>query len=113
MTESPGDSELVRKIRAACFNSPERFPPAAVIASELGLSLRTLHRRLAEDGLSYQTIVDGMRQSVATELLENTHLAMDQIAERVGFADAVSFRKAFKKWTGCSPTDFRLRGVQA
>jgi AraC-like DNA-binding protein len=53
-----------------------------------------------------------MRQSVATELLENTHLAMDQIAERVGFADAVSFRKAFKKWTGCSPTDFRLRGTQ-
>jgi AraC-like DNA-binding protein len=113
MTESPGDSELVRKIRAACFNSPERFPPAGVIASQLGLSLRTLHRKLAEDGLSYQAIVDGMRQSVATELLENTHLAMDQIAERVGFADAVSFRKAFKKWTGCSPTDFRLRGIQA
>jgi AraC-like DNA-binding protein len=111
MTESPGESELVRKIRAACFNSPQRFPAAGVIASELGLSLRTLHRRLAEDGLSYQSIVDGMRRSVATELLENTHLAMDQIAERVGFADAVSFRKAFKKWTGCSPTDFRSRSM--
>lgn len=113
MTESPGESELVRKIRVACFNSPERFPSAGVIANELGLSLRTLHRRLAEDGLSYQTIVDGMRRSVATELLENTHLGIEQIAERVGFADAVSFRKAFKKWTGGSPTDFRVRGGQS
>jgi AraC-like DNA-binding protein len=112
MTESPGESELVRKIRGACFNSPQRFPPAGVVASELGLSLRTLHRRLAEDGLSYQSIVDEMRRSVATELLESTHLAIDQIAERVGFADAVSFRKAFKRWTGRSPTDLRRRGTQ-
>lgn len=112
MTESPGESELVRKIRGACFNSPQRFPPAGVIASELGLSLRTLHRRLAEDGLSYQSIVDEMRRSLATELLESTQLAIDQIAERVGFADAVSFRKAFKRWTGRSPTDLRQRGTQ-
>lgn len=108
MTESPGDSELVRKIRAACFNSPKRFPPAGEIAGELGISLRTLHRRLGDDGLSYQSIVDGMRRSVAVELLENTHLRIEQIAERVGFADSVSFRKAFKKWTGGSPSDFRV-----
>jgi AraC-like DNA-binding protein len=112
MTASPGESELVRKIRVACFNSPKRFPPAGAIASELGFSLRTLHRRLAEDGLSYQSIVDDMRQTVATELLENTHLGIEQIAERVGFADAVSFRKAFKKWTGRSPSDFRVRDTQ-
>jgi transcriptional regulator GlxA family with amidase domain len=49
-----------------------------------------------------------MRQSVATELLENTHMGIDQVAERVGFADATSFRKAFKKWTGNAPSDFRL-----
>ncbi len=107
MTERPGESELARRIRAACLNSPNRFPAAPEIAAQLGLSLRTFHRRLAEDGQSYQTIVDGMRRSVATELLENTHLAIDQVAERVGFADATSFRKAFKKWTNRSPSDFR------
>ncbi|MEH2562396.1 AraC-like DNA-binding protein [Bradyrhizobium sp. AZCC 2289] len=108
LTEQPGDSDLVRKIRSACLNSPGRFPAAGEIAEKLGLSLRTLHRRLAEEGLSYQTIVDRMRQSVATELLENTHMGIDQVAERVGFADATSFRKAFKKWTGNAPSDFRL-----
>jgi AraC-like DNA-binding protein len=107
MTERPGESELARRIRAACLNSPNRFPAAPEIAAQLGLSLRTFHRRLAEDGQSYQAIVDGMRRSVATELLENTHLAIDQVAERVGFADATSFRKAFKKWTNRSPSDFR------
>jgi AraC-like DNA-binding protein len=107
LTERPDDSDLVRKIRAACLNNPNRFPVAADIASELGLSLRTFHRRLAEEGMSYQSIIDGMRRSLATELLENTHLSIDQVAERVGFADATSFRKAFKKWTNRSPSDFR------
>ncbi|MFG1465675.1 AraC family transcriptional regulator [Xanthobacter sp. DSM 24535] len=107
MTEGPGESEFVRRIRATCLNSPSRFPAAAEIASELGLSVRTFHRRLADDALSYQTIVDGMRRSLAIELLENTHMGMDQVAERVGFADATSFRKAFRKWTGHSPSDYR------
>jgi AraC-like DNA-binding protein len=105
--ERPGESDLARKIRTACLNRPERFPVAAEIAVELGLSLRSLHRKLADEGLSYQSIVDEMRRSLATELLENTHMSVDQIAERVGFADATSFRKAFKKWTACSPSDFR------
>lgn len=109
LTEGPGESELAHKIRTACLNSPRHFPTAAEFASESGLSLRTLHRRLAEDGLSYQSIVDGIRRSLATELLQNTHMAISQVAERVGFADAISFRKAFKKWTGRSPSDFRPR----
>lgn len=109
LTERPGESELVRRIRNACLNSPNRFPAAAGIATELGLSLRTFHRRLAQEGLSYQSIVDAIRRSLATELLENTHLGIDQIAERIGFADATSFRKAFKKWTSRSPSDFRYQ----
>jgi AraC-like DNA-binding protein len=109
LVEGAGESELVRRIRAACLNNPNRFPTAIRIASELGLSLRTFHRRLAQEGLSYQSIVDGMRRSLATELLENTHMGIDMIAERIGFADATSFRKAFKKWTNRSPSDFRRR----
>jgi AraC-like DNA-binding protein len=110
LKERPGESDLVRRIRTACLNSPNRFPAAAGIASELGLSLRTFHRKLAQEGLSYQFIVDGMRRSLATELLENTHMGIELIAERIGFADATSFRKAFKKWTNRAPSDFRQAG---
>jgi AraC-like DNA-binding protein len=45
------------------------------MAEQLGLSLRTLHRRLAQEGLSYQLVLDNIRRSVATEFLENTHLS--------------------------------------
>ena len=83
LMEGPGESDLVRNIRIACLNSSKRFPAAGEIAQELGLSLRTLHRHLADEGLSYQSIVDGIRQAVATELLENTHLGIKQVAERV------------------------------
>lgn len=107
LTEKPGDSDLVRKIRMTCLNSLKPFPTASEVAQELGLSVRTFHRRLADEGLSYQSMLDDMRQVVASELLEVTHLSIDQVAERVGFADATSFRKAFRKWTGRSPTDVR------
>jgi AraC-like DNA-binding protein len=110
MAEQPGEADLVRQIRAACLNSSTRFPSAKEIAAQLGLSLRTLHRRLAQDGLSYQSLLDDMRRTVAIEFLQNTHLLIDQVAERVGFADATSFRKAFRKWTGHSPTHYRRPG---
>jgi AraC-like DNA-binding protein len=106
LTERPGESDLVRRIRTACLNSPNGFPVAAGIASRLRLSLCTFRRRCPTRD-SYQSIVDGIRRSLATELLENTHLGVDLIAERIGFADATSFRKAFKKRTNRSPSDFR------
>lgn len=111
MAERPGETDLVRKIREICLNNSKRFPVAQEMADQLGLSLRTLHRRLADEGQSYQEILDNMRRSVAIEFLENTRLQVDQVAERIGFSDAVSFRKAFKKWTGSSPSDYRRNEI--
>jgi AraC-like DNA-binding protein len=110
MAEGPIETDLIRQIRAACLNRPKHLPTAEEVASELGLSLRTMHRRLAESGLSYREIIDDVRRSVAIEFLENTRMKIDQVAERVGFADATSFRKAFRKWTGHSPRFFRSAG---
>ncbi len=107
LTETTGSTDLARRIRAVCLNGSQRFPPANEIADKLGLSLRTLHRRLSESGLSYQGIIDDLRRSIATEFLENTQLQIEQVAERVGFADATGFRKAFKKWTGHAPSFYR------
>lgn len=107
LNESSGSTDLALQIRTICLNSSQRFAPAAEIACKLGLSLRTLHRRLSESGLSYQGIIDDLRCSIATEYLENTRLQIEQVAERVGFADATSFRRAFKKWTGKAPSFYR------
>ena len=113
MAEPSGEAELAREIRATCLNSSGHFPTADEMASRLGLSLRTLHRRLARDGLSYQAVIDDLRRSVAIEFLENTRLSIDQVAGRVGFSDATSFRKAFRKWTRHPPTYYRRDGETA
>lgn len=113
MAGSLGDSELKKQIRSACLNNPDRFPTAEEVAHQLGMSLRTLHRRLARDGFSYQSLLDSLRHRIAAQLLQNTRLRIDQVAERVGFADATSFRKAFRKWTGHAPTHYRRGALTA
>jgi AraC-like DNA-binding protein len=58
-------------------------------------------------------VINDLRRSVAIEFLENTRLTIEHVAERVGFSDATSFRKAFRKWTGHSPTYYRREGGMA
>lgn len=103
----PDDTELLRGIRAACLDGRGEFPTADEMAARLGLSVRTLHRRLAEQGLPYQRILDGVRRTLAIEFLENTSLPVEEIAGRVGYSEASNFRKAFRKWTGRAPAHFR------
>ncbi|ARN19661.1 AraC family transcriptional regulator [Piscinibacter gummiphilus] len=103
----PEESELARHIRTACLNSRGTFPGAEEMAERLGLSVRTLHRRLADEGQGYQALVDEVRCSLAIEYLRDTAMPVEQIANRVGFSDASNFRKAFRKWTGQAPTAFR------
>jgi AraC-like DNA-binding protein len=107
VAEPPYEPQLIQRIRAACNRKPNLIPTVAEIAKELGLSVRSFHRRLAADGLSYKSILDETRQSLAIELLENTQLGVEQVAQRVGFANATSFRRAFKRWTDKSPSNFR------
>ena len=103
----PDEFELPRNIRAACLNSRGAFPSAEEMATRMGLSVRTLHRRLAEKGHHCQDIVDDVRRSLAGEFLVNTSLTIEEIAGRVGFSEASNFRKAFRKWTGCTPAHYR------
>jgi AraC-like DNA-binding protein len=100
-------SDLAQSIRTLLVNRPGHFANIDEIADQLGISPRTLHRHLASEGLSYQVLVDDMRQTLAIEYLERTSMAIENIAERVGFSDASNFRKAFKKWTGITPSEFR------
>jgi AraC-like DNA-binding protein len=80
------------------------------VASELGISSRTLHRRLQAKHASYSGIVDDERSHRArTQLRERERVA--DIAHKLGFASPGAFRKAFKRWTGVTPSDFKQRGL--
>jgi transcriptional regulator GlxA family with amidase domain len=77
------------------------------LAERLKLSARTLRRRLAELGFNCQDVIEDSRNRLAKELLGNTELCVDDIAARIGYSDASSFRKAFKRWTSKTPADYR------
>ena len=99
---------LARRIRSDLLRlPPDAWPDADGLASQLCLSVSTLRRRLAEEGQTYQGLKDSARRELAIAWLTESQVAMAEIAERLGFADASSFYKAFRKWFGCNPGHYR------
>jgi|tagenome__1003787_1003787.scaffolds.fasta_scaffold20989213_6 AraC-like DNA-binding protein len=103
------EPELIRTVRSACLNSVGGFPTLVEVAARINVTPRTLHRRLAESGISYQVILDDVRRRLAEEYLRNTALSIEEVAARTGFSEASNFRKAYKKWTRELPADYRRR----
>ena len=87
--------------------APKGFPTATQVAEKLAISERTLHRRLATQGLVFSAVLDRLREKRAREYLERSRLSIAQIAEMLDFAETASFSRAFKRWTGMSPLLFR------
>jgi AraC-like DNA-binding protein len=104
-----GQSALQREVRAVCLGTQGRQATAASVAASLGLSLRTFHRRLRAENVSFQRLLDEVRSSVAIEYLSSTVMPVEEIGHRVGFTDASNFRRAFRRWTGRSPGSYRNR----
>ncbi|WP_182029073.1 helix-turn-helix transcriptional regulator [Vibrio sp. B1FLJ16] len=71
------------------------------------MTKRTLRRRLKEQGISFQKLVNQVRYQRATELLETTGTPISDVADQLGYSDTASFRHAFKRWSGLVPTKFR------
>lgn len=82
-------------------------PDKAVIATQLGMSERTLQRRLQKENTSYQEVLDATRKHLALELLRNTALPAPEIATKLGFGEPSAFYRGFKKWTGSTPGQYR------
>jgi len=105
--DQPRGSELKREIQRALVSSPKRFADLGEVAEKMCMSRSTLHRRLKDEGLSFQGISDEVRKSLALRYLRSTPFDMEQIAEQVGFTDVANFRRAFKRWVGLTPSEVR------
>jgi AraC-like DNA-binding protein len=77
------------------------------IASDLGMSTRTLSRRLADEALTFSGILDELRRDLSDRYLQNKDLSISQIAWLLGYTEVSSFVHAFQRWTGQSPSDAR------
>jgi AraC-like DNA-binding protein len=82
-------------------------PEASGAAKKLGLSERSLHRKLRDERHSYQAIVDGVRRHLAERHLAERRLPITEIAFLLGFTEASSFHRAFRRWTGRTPAAYR------
>lgn len=104
LTADAGFACRVRRV----IETSHPFPPKlARVAATLFVSERTLKRRLQEEESSFQHLVDQIRLERAGNLLQNTTMNLSQIADALGYADAANFTRAFKRWTGASPSHYR------
>jgi AraC-like DNA-binding protein len=85
-----------------------RYPGIEVVAEKLSMHPRALRRRLEVEGTAYRDILAEVRMRLAIEYLRKTKMTNEEIANRLGYSDAANFRHAFLRWTGKSPSDFRL-----
>ncbi|HEX8611868.1 MAG TPA: AraC family transcriptional regulator ligand-binding domain-containing protein [Telluria sp.] len=77
------------------------------LALALHSSVRTLNRRFADEGTHFQAVKDGLRRDIAVHRLTNSNTGVAVLASDLGFSDATGFCRAFKQWTGSSPSDYR------
>ncbi len=101
-------SELQRRIVGLISDAlSEGVPALADVAGRMGMSSRTLQRRLSADGLAYQDLVLDARRTLSERLLRRTDYALAEIAFLTGFSDQSTFTRAFRRWHGQTPASYR------
>lgn len=89
----------------------EQLPSGRVtessVAAALHLSPRSMQRRLQDEGTSFRAVLDDMRKELAVQYLSHAYLSLNEISYLLGYAEPASFTRAFRRWKGVSPSDYR------
>jgi len=100
--------DIVQQVQSIILeNLPDGQVTDRLVASELNLSERSMQRRLKEHKTTFRFLLDGVREMVAKQYIENPMNRMSDIAFLLGFSEQSAFSRAFKKWTGKSPVEYR------
>ena len=101
------------RVEAALVDQlPHGEPSQKSVAEALHLSARSLQRRLAEAGSSYTEVRDNARRELALRYLRDGGHSVSEITYLLGFSDSSSFSRAFRRWTGVSPSAYRQQSEQ-
>lgn len=82
------------------------------IACQLAMTSRTLHRHLADAGTSFRELLTNLRQQRAQSLLQDSRISIAEVAYLVGYAEPSSFYRAFRRWTGLTPIEWRKQAIE-
>jgi AraC-like DNA-binding protein len=102
-------AQIRRRLRTS---GRDQWPSFEGFAERLHMTPSTLRRRLLDEGASYQDIKDQLRRDIAIEYLCHTSSSVTDIACELGFSEASAFHRAFKKWTGANPGEYRQRVLE-
>lgn len=104
----PDADQLTSRARATIAEVlPGGEPSLAVVARRMAMSRRSLQRRLEEAGTSFAQLVDAVRRERAEAYLRAADVSIAEVSWLVGFSEQSAFARAFKRWTGRAPTEFR------
>jgi AraC-like DNA-binding protein len=102
-------ADRVRRLLVASLG--EGDVTLAGMADKLRMSERTLQRRLAEEGLTFEDLVEQQRKELALQYLADVKLAVSEVAYLLGYSEPSAFHRAFKRWTGMTPKELRARAA--
>lgn len=100
-------SSLVSQVQRLLAAARDPLPSLSEVAALLNISPSTLKRRLQQEGTSFQQQIDDVRRTRAMDLLREPGRTIEQVGRKLGYSDAANFTRAFRKWTGQSPTSWR------
>lgn len=101
------NEDMLERVRATLINEQGRYPDLETAAKKLYMTSRTLKRRLHSHGISFQKLLDEARHRDSVRLLEDPSLSLEEVANRLGYTAPANFSRAFRKWSGRTPGDFR------
>ncbi len=102
---------LASTVRDRLVSTPSQMPTMEAIAQDMCLTMRTLRRRLLDEGTTFAELRDEVRMALADEFLAGPRLSIEQISERLGYAQTSNFISAFKRWKGRTPHASRSKPV--
>jgi AraC-like DNA-binding protein len=108
------DSSVAERVRAILRRNLKRPMSLEDVAETLAVSPQTLRRRLIEEEqCGFQELKDRVRRDIATHMLKKSRLPLEEIALSLGFSELSTFHRAFRRWTGLTPGEFRERHAAA
>lgn len=107
LAEFKRQTGITRQVYTALAARPGRFPDVEEVAASLSMTSRTLRRKLEAEGTSFTELLDSVRHALALDYLNGSRMNLEDIATALGFSESATFRRAFRRWTGKSPSSVR------
>lgn len=100
-------NRFIRQVRDLIYQEQAGFRNVEQVAADLFMSERTLKRQLAQEGTTFSDILEDIRRQKAITLLQSDEQSLERIGEKLGYSDVANFNRAFKRWTGTTPGQYR------